>query len=209
VSARPKPPPTLLATGDSTMQGIDSFLADRLTGDATVRADVLAGTGISQTERFWTRRAAHQAKHLRPRTTAISIGANDGFDMKTPAGTTAICCGEAWLGEYRRRVRAMMRSYIRGGRGRVLWLTLPLPRDGLRAVVSATINRAIRLAATGLDGAYVVGIDDLFTPHGYADIIRWRGQDVQVREPDGIHLNVAGTSIAAEFIQNALKALDT
>jgi lysophospholipase L1-like esterase len=208
VSAGPKPPPTLLATGDSTMQGIDSFLEDRLSGDATVRSDVLAGTGLSQTPRFWIDRAAHQAAHLKPRTTVISIGANDFFDMKTPDGTTALCCGKEWIAEYTRRVRTMMRSYIRGGKGRVLWLTLPLPRDFARTLISATINYAIRQAAAGLKGAYVVGIDDLFTPHGFTDVIRWRGQDVEVREPDGIHLNVAGTSIAAEFIQAALKNLD-
>jgi lysophospholipase L1-like esterase len=207
VRAGAKPPPTLLATGDSTMQGIDSFLEDRLAGDATVRSDVLPGSGISQTRRFWINRAAHQAQRLKPRSTVVSIGANDFFDMQAPDGSTSSCCGPEWVSEYARRVRAMMRSYIRNGRGRVLWLALPLPRDPTRAGVSVTINRAIRLAASGLDGAYVVGMDDLFTPHGYTDAIRWRGQDVEVREADGIHLNVAGTSIAAEFIQSALAGL--
>ncbi|MGH2920379.1 MAG: GDSL-type esterase/lipase family protein [Solirubrobacteraceae bacterium] len=202
--AGPPPPPTLLATGDSTMQGIDNFLADRLADQATVRSDVLPGTGISQTNRFWIRHAANQAIRMRPRTTVISVGANDAFDMTNPGGTTVRCCSDGWIFEYGRRVRAMMTAYIRGGRGRVLWLTLPLPRDPLRFVFSTAVNRAIRLAAIGLDRAHVIGFDQLFTPSGYSEVMRWRGQYVRVREPDGIHLNVEGTSIAAEVIERVL-----
>ena len=40
------------------------------------------------------------------------------------------CCGDAWVAEYARRVRAMMEAYARGGRGRVYWLALPAPRAG-------------------------------------------------------------------------------
>ncbi len=200
----PPPPPVLLATGDSTMQGIDNFLADRLADSATVRSDVLPGTGVSQTTRFWPRHAGRQAARLHPRTTVISVGANDGLDMKIPAGTPAPCCGAPWIAEYSRRVRAMMTSYIRGGRGRVLWLTLPLPRDVLRHAISSAVNVAIRRAASGLARAHVVDLDRIFSPSGFTEVIRWRGQYVRVRAPDGIHLNVAGTSIAAEIVEAVL-----
>jgi lysophospholipase L1-like esterase len=208
VSAGPPPPPTLLATGDSTMQGIDTFLADRLASRATVRSEVLPGSNISQIEALWRKRAASQALRLRPRTTVISVGANDGFGMRTPAGQPAPCCGVAWIAEYARRVRTMMKSYIRGGRGRILWLTLPLPRDPRRSAISTSVNQAIQLAATGLENAVVVRLEDVFTPRGYTDVIRWRGQYVRVREPDGIHLNLEGTSIAAEIVELALRAVE-
>ena len=43
-------PPTVLATGDSTMQGIDGFLADELGDAATVVSDVRIGTGLSKSD---------------------------------------------------------------------------------------------------------------------------------------------------------------
>ena len=46
--------------------------------------------------------------------------------------------------------------------------------------------------------------DVLFSPDGYRDVMRWRGRDVRVREPDGIHLNVSGTAIAASAIVRAI-----
>jgi hypothetical protein len=35
----------------------------------------------------------------------------------------------------------------------------------------------------------------LLFPHGYQEVIRYQGRDVDVREPDGLHLNVSGTAI--------------
>ena len=32
------------------------------------------------------------------------------------------------------------------------------------------------------------------------------GRDVRVREPDGVHLNVAGTAIAAKAVAQAIRA---
>ena len=91
--------PTLLATGDSTMQGIDNFLADDLGDRALVRSDVRPGTGISKLNP-WARISAGDARRLRPSVTVVSIGANDAWDMTTPAGATVACCTRAWVAEY-------------------------------------------------------------------------------------------------------------
>jgi len=195
-----KAPPTLLATGDSMMQGIDSFLSDELGTSARVRSDVRPGTGISKAATDWTQIAATQAAALRPANTVISIGAADGFPMTTPDGTRTACCDEPWIGEYARRVRAMMQSYLRGGRGRVLWLTLPLPQVPARVQISNAVNTAIARAADGVAGVKLVRLDLLFTPNGYRDVIRYHGRNVRVREIDGVHLNVAGAAIAAKVI---------
>ena len=52
-------------------------------------------------------------------------------------------------------------------------------------------------AGRDIGGVRVLRMDLLFTPHGYREVMRYRGRDVRVREADGIHLNVAGTAIAA------------
>ncbi len=199
--AREVAPPTVLATGDSTMQGIDSYLSDELGDAATLRSDVRLGSAISRTS-FWPQHAARQTKRLRQRVTLISVGAAfDSFPMKTPSGTEAQCCDGDWMLAYSRRVRAMMRRYLRSGRGRVLWLTPPLPRDPVRLKIMAAVTPAILRAAEGLDRVTVVRVDLLFAPGGaYSETIRWRGRDVRVRDADGVHLNVAGTAIVAQLL---------
>ncbi|MDX6688899.1 MAG: uncharacterized protein QOG15_356 [Solirubrobacteraceae bacterium] len=195
--------PVVLAAGDSTMQGIDSFLADGLAHSAIVRSEVLVGSGVS-TSLGWVEHAPTLAERDRPRVTVVSIGANDASDMPTPDGGRAVCCGESWVVEYARRVRTMMKAFIQKGRGRVFWLALPVARDPARAAYGAVVNVAMQRAAAGLDRAQIIRIDQVFTPNGYRDVMRWRGRDVQVRAPDGIHLSAAGTAIAAEVIQVAI-----
>ncbi|MEA2139272.1 MAG: uncharacterized protein QOG56_2422 [Solirubrobacteraceae bacterium] len=196
------PPPVLLATGDSTMQGIDSFLADELEDAATVRSDVRPGTGISKSD--WQAIADAQVARYRPRVTVVSLGVNEGFDLPTAAGAVA-CCGEPWIAAYAARVRAMMRRYLRHGRGRVIWMTLPLPRADARTVLTDAVNAAIVRAGTGLAGVTVPRMDLVFSPFGFTEAIRYRGRDVRVRTADGIHLNVSGTAIAAKIVADRLR----
>lgn len=199
----PPPPPNLLATGDSTMQGVDSFLASEL-GDAfRVRSEVHLGFGLSKTSAFrdFARRAV---KRVRPTTTVYTAGGTEGATMPTPAGASVKCCDEPWVVEYTRRVRAMMAIYGQRGSARVFWLTLPTPRAA--AFVTAAVNTAILRAAQGLRFVTVVRMDKIFTPNGYADVIRYRGRDVRVRGDDGLHLTVAGTAIAASAIAKMIRA---
>ncbi|MEA2191883.1 MAG: hypothetical protein QOI73_2004, partial [Solirubrobacteraceae bacterium] len=206
VRAAPLPePPTLLATGDSTMQGVESFLADDLGDAATVVGDVRPGIAISRSNPLRPI-AREQVARLAPRTTVVSIGANEGFAMRAHADKHQLaCCDEAWMGEYARRVREIMGFYRRSGRGRVFWLTIPAPADPQRVPVTAAVNRAIVRAGERLAGVRVLRMDRLFTPNGYREVMRYRGRDVHVREADGIHLNVAGTAIAARAVAQAIR----
>lgn len=194
----PKAPPVVLATGDSTMQGTDNFLADELGDHGTVRSDIRIGTGISKSD--WQGIAEAQVKRLEPSFTVISVGVNEGFAMTTPSKVSVTCCDDAWVDEYVRRVRAMMRTYLRHGAGHVIWETLPLPRGGPLESIITKVNGAFVRAADGLDNVTVLRMDQLFTPNGFADVIRYRGRYVRVRTADGIHLNVSGTAIAAKVI---------
>ena len=198
------PPPVLLATGDSTMQGIDNFLADELGDDATVRSDVRPGTGVSKSD--WLAIARAQVTRHRPAATVVSLGVNEGYDLPAPTGSGVVaCCGEPWIAAYAARVRTMMRGYLRRGRGRVIWLTLPLPRSGKRTAMTTAVNSAIVRAGSGMAGVTVLRMDVLFSPTGFTETIRWRGRDVAVRTADGIHLNVSGTAIAAQVIAATLR----
>ncbi len=173
----------LLATGDSMIQIVDSFLVQRLGArrGASVRSDARISTGISKAfDLDWVRRAREQARSVHPDVTAIAIGANDGFPMKTPSGASVACCGGGWVAEYARRVESMMRSYARGGRSYVYWMTLPLTRLAARRTGSTT--RHVRTYVT------------------------FRGRTVNARQDDGIHLSTAGASIAATLLIDRLRA---
>jgi hypothetical protein len=184
------------------IQIVDSFLARRLPGVA-VRSDARISTGISKPSLLdWSEHARSQARD-RPDAVVMFLGANDGFPM---AG--ADCCGLPWIAEYARRARQMMRSYARGGRGRVYWLTLPAPRSGFFRQVYPAVNAAVRQAASGLaDDVKVIGLDGVFTPgNRYRSSMRIRGRRVKVRQQDGIHLNTTGASLAANLVIRALRA---
>jgi len=200
-----KPLPIVLATGDSTMQGIDSFLADELADWAYVRSDVRPCSGISRGV-YWEWHAKSQTKRLRQRVTVMSVGAaSDGMAIPTAIGVLQPCCGDPWIEQYASRVRGVMQTYLREGRGRVVWLTPPEPRFGPRATITHAVNTAVERAAEGLENVKVLRIDLMFAPNGYSDVVSYRGRELRVRESDGVHLNVAGTAIAAKAVAQAIR----
>jgi lysophospholipase L1-like esterase len=200
----------LLATGDSMIQIIDSFLKQRLERRraTSVRSDARISTGLSKPFMLdWVKKAREQARSVHPDVTVMFIGANDGFSMKTRTGATAPCCGAAWTAEYARRVEAMMRSYLRGGRSYVYWMTLPTPRRGDFARIYRSVNRAIKRAASRVGrGVRVIDLVKVFTPGGrFRQFVRFRGKTVNARQGDGVHLSVGGASIAATLLIDRLR----
>jgi hypothetical protein len=99
-----------------------------------------------------------------------------------------------------------MQTYLRQGRSRVVWLTLPAPRDAVRIPIFAADNAAILRASTGLAGVRVVRLDVLFTPAGWRETMPYEGRTVRVRAGDGIHLSIAGEQIAEQAVLQALRA---
>jgi hypothetical protein len=201
---------TLLATGDSMIQIIDGDLQRRLgaRGPISVHSDAHISTGISKPSMFdWVAHARATAHGLHPDVTIMFLGANDGFPMGTPSGHRAPCCDQAWINEYARRARTMMRAYARGGAGTVYWLLLPTPRSTRFQTVFRPVNRALRSAATSFPGVvHVVDLGATFTPGGrFRQTMRWRGRTVTVRQADGVHLSVAGASIATTLVLRRMR----
>lgn len=196
----------LLATGDSMIQIIDGFLAARLKPKGgRVISDAHISTGISKPQMLdWLRHAAGSARSVKPDVTVVFLGANDGFAFGPVA-----CCGPDWVDAYAQRVATMLRSYARGGAGRVYWLLLPTPRGDAFARVYRAVNAAIVRAAArrSSESVRVIDLRRVFTPGGrFRQSIRRRGRYVSVRQPDGVHLNTSGASIAADVIIGALRS---
>ncbi|UTI62369.1 GDSL-type esterase/lipase family protein [Paraconexibacter antarcticus] len=198
--------PVLLTTGDSTIEGIDSVLEDDFGSAARVRTESAPGTELSGFGGAgWTRRAASQVRRLHPRVTVLSLGANEGFGNALPDGRTVDCCGDEWVGELARRQRALMRTFLQHGRGRVVWILLPAARSAAKSAVIDAADRGVIAAAKGLPGVHLVDLRPLFSPDGrFHQTIESGGRTVDVRAPDGVHLSAAGQALAAEAVRSLI-----
>jgi len=199
----------VLATGDSMIQYVDAALEQRLERRRRVRvaSDAHVSTGLSKPSLLnWPRYAKRQVRRYKPRVTVMFIGANDGFPMAGRSGRSVPCCGRAWQGEYARRATRMMRTYNRGGDGRVYWLLLPQARGGSFRKVFPAVNAGLRRAARPFGSRLrLIHLDRVFTPRGrFRSVMRYRGRLATVRQPDGVHLTQAGAAIAADKVVAAM-----
>ncbi len=198
---------TLLITGDSLMQSLDSVLEDRLARRAAVVSDVKPGAALSANFVVdWPALARKQVRRHRPHATILFLGTNDSFTMRAPDGRDVECCGPDWAQLYEIRARQVMEIYAQDGAGRVIWLTVPYARDERRWPPATAINGAIARAAASVPGARLIPADEIFTPgRRYRETMTYRGRLRDVREDDGIHLSLPGARIAADHVIAALK----
>ena len=193
--------PRILVTGDSMMRGVDVWLEAELERiqEVTFLRDIRVGSAL--TKHPWARIALEQVPLHQPDATVVFMGANDGFDLPG-----ARCCRKPWVSRYERRVRRMIQIYSRGGSAKVYWLTMPAAEFGFRRRLFPRINGALRRAveASG-PHAHLVDAWSVFTPGGlYRRTMLWNGAVVEVRSPDGVHLDGSGDPIAATLIRDAM-----
>jgi lysophospholipase L1-like esterase len=201
---------TLLVTGDSLAQPMDAELARRLAsqGVRTIR-EVKLGTGISKSDLLdWGSQSLAQVRKDKPDAVVFFLGANEGFPFRGADGKSANCCGPAWAAQYATRARRMMETYRQAGAARVYWLLLPMPRSAPRQQIARSVNAAIIAAAQPYRAQVrVLDMSAVFTPGGrFRAAMDVGGRDTIVREPDGIHLNEAGSNVAADIVIGRLKS---
>ncbi len=203
------PPPkrplhTLLVTGDSMSEPLDSDLAQLLAPKGVhVIEDPHVGSGISNTLLVdWGKLAALQVREDHPDAVVIFIGANEGFPMSGPEGRLVECCSTSWAAIYANRVRQMANTYRQNGQARVYWLTLPTPREAARRSIARVVNAAIEVGVQPwADQVRIVDTVPIFTPNEtYRDAMSVNGSQTIVRQADGIHLNNAGSSLLARTV---------
>lgn len=197
--------PTVLASGDSQMQGIYQMLVRRLDtpGRARVVYDAHPSTGVANPYLFsWVQHARALAATVHPDATAVFLGANDAF----PLGREP-CCTRGWAARYATRVRHMMRSYRRRGRGHVYWFNFPTPRSAHFRRVARGVNAAITAAARRFpEGVTVVDLREVLSPgRRFSVWISYHGRRVAVRTADGVHLTTAGNRIATTLLLHAMR----
>ena len=212
LGVKPKPAgklETLLVTGDSLSLPLDSEIAKRLAPEGVkVERDPHVGTGISKAGVVdWAKLSGQQVEDHHPDAVVVFIGANEGFALPGPNGRDVKCCGADWAALYAARARRLMDTYRQGGKARVYWLGVPLPRDGRRQRVQRSVNAAFTVAAQPWRShVRLLDLTSVFTPNGrYRDAMEVDGRRQIVREPDGNHLNRKGAEVAAELVLEAVR----
>jgi lysophospholipase L1-like esterase len=199
----------LLVTGDSLSTPLDLELAQRLTPDGVeVIRDPHLATGISRSDVVdWAKLSATQVANDHPEAVVIFIGANEGLPMPGPNGEDVSCCGPEWAAIWANRARVLMDNYRQGGAAKVYWLTVPAARDPDRKPIVDAVDAAVYAAAAPWrDQVRVLDMSAIFTPGDKFRIaMEVDGSETIVREPDGIHLNQAGSAVAAEAAEAALE----
>ncbi|HSS34164.1 MAG TPA: hypothetical protein VLL27_12870 [Solirubrobacterales bacterium] len=199
----------LLVTGDSLSTPLDLELAQRLTPDGVeVIRDPHLATGISRSDIVdWAKLSATQVADDHPEAIVIFIGANEGLPMPGPNGEDVSCCGPEWAAIWANRARVLMDNYRQGGAAKVYWLTVPTARDPDRKPIVDAVDAAVQAAAAPWrDQVRVLDMSAIFTPGDrFRNAMEVDGSETIVREPDGIHLNQAGSAVAAEAVEAALE----
>ncbi len=206
LSARPATKPErILVIGDSMMQVTAHALNRRIDRIPNVqnRRHTSLGSGLARLDVFdWHEKIQELVNDFDPDATIVWFGANDLQPMQTDNGIVRPGTPE-WSVEYEHRVGiAMDRLSARDG-AYVYWLELPDMRDQRVQSDVALINRMIENAAEQRDQAFFVPTQTLLSrePGVYSPyIIGPRGLPVQIRDPDGIHLNRTGAERITEYL---------
>jgi uncharacterized protein len=202
-------PMRLLVTGDSLTGYIGPQLIDLVSHHAPVRGfvDTHDGTGLTRPDYVdWSVVARQQVAADHPNAVVIMMGGNDFQNMTLPGGKFFLAGTPAWTREYQRRAAICMRIWAQSGHARVYWLSIPPARDPAWAHDDMQINIALRRAAATVPGARFVDILGPVTNHGaYTDFVNTASGPLLVREPDGVHLNIAGSQIVANEVLDVLR----
>ncbi len=199
---------SVLVTGDSMSYPIDQEMAVEAPSGMVVHADRHDGTGLTTQTVDWPRLAVAQVARFHPDATVITIGGRDGgIPLPDGAGALTECCGARWLRLYADLLRPLARAYARGGKGHIYWLTLPAPREALRAPLYEAVNDALALLAAEFPGEItLINVAGTLSPGGFQEQISYEGLAIRPRTPDGIHLNHAGACVERSLIASAMLA---
>lgn len=198
-------PLRLLVTGDSLTEFMGPQLVDLAARHAPVlgNTDTHYGTGLVRPDFVdWSVVARQQVAQYHPQAVVVMMGGNDFQNMVVANGAILPASSPAWTREYQRRAEVVMRVWLAGGARRVYWLSMPPARSALWAHNIAQIDLALRRAVRQVGGgARYLNVLGPITNHGaYADFVLEHGQEVLIREPDGLHLNEAGSQLVTNQV---------
>jgi len=187
----------------------------KVLGEAVVRQAVDSGlidphhqseleTGLTRPDFFdWPRELNDLAKKDPPyEVFVVMFGANDAQGIVEPNGAIHQDPGtKGWTAEYRRRVAGVMDLLRTDGR-LVVWVGQPVMRDDWLSEQMEMMNTIYREEAEQRPWVKFIDTWALFADKdgGYQAYLEVDGEEVLVRNPDGVHFVREGGEILAEKI---------
>lgn len=207
--ANPTPanPLRVLIIGDSLGLDLGYALQNDLANTNVVAAtlDGKEATGLTRPDYYnWPAELQSDVSRLNPEVVVIMMGANDPQDFPGPPD---IPYGTApWDTLYAQRVAQFME--IAASRGAsVVWVGMPpMQSPGLNAAME-NINSIDQAQAAQHSVDFISswnllgGTSGTYTPYLEVD-----GQEVNVREPDGIHIAPGGGEVLSQAVMSAMQS---
>ncbi len=198
VQPRPGHVLTILDVGDSIGEDLGIGLGNLLGGDPWVRVlqDAVGSTGLAAVGYYnWPVELEKELETYHPKLVVVMLGGNDAqsFDV----GSTYVGFGTPlWRSVYSRRVATMMDEATSAG-AHVLWVGMPImsPQSVLSNTDMQLENTVYASEARHRAGvAFMSTWRLLATPTGqYSEYLPdASGNLVQVRDPDGVHVDAPG-----------------
>jgi len=210
----------LWIAGDSLVVVPGESLLRAVAGNRAIasggKIDGRIASGLERPDVFnWFTHVRDEMRKNKPRAVVLMFGGNDdhGFMTGLPEGKEIGSFGSAsWRAEYRRRVAGIMETITRNG-GFLVWIGLPISRDGEQTLRYDVINTIVQSEAAKRPGRasyldtyfFFAGADGGFSEYIADDA----GRLVKMRAGDGVHFErPAGDLIAEKVLERLEKRYD-
>ena len=201
-------PLRVLVVGDSLGLSFGQSLAARLdaSGVTKTTVDAREGTGLTRPDSFdWVAQFEADIVRFHPEVIVASFGGNDDQDVQV--GGRYVGFGTAqWRSIYHDRVAAIVAEAARAN-ARLVWSGLPVMRSASKTGRLDTVMSVTRSAVDGHPLAlWVSNSATLADSSGHYQVALsdGSGQQVIVREPDGVHETRAGADRIADGTISAM-----
>jgi hypothetical protein len=197
-------PLTILEIGDSLGEDLGIGLENELGEDPLVKIhpEAVGDTGLANVGFYnWPAELESELAQDHPQAVIVFLGANDGqgFDVDGEAvefGTPA------WISAYKARVADMMEEATSAG-ARVLWVGMPIMQPAWLAPEMVLVNSIYRSEAALHKGVTYFSSWALFSNSSgqYTEYVTGPGgEQIQLRDDDGIHLDTPGCDRLAQAL---------
>ncbi len=203
-------PLRVYVAGDSFVEWMGYDFADFSKRDqfTTSLLDFKLSSGLARPDYFdWPARLAQaMAKDPRPEAVVWFSGANDYTDMRNDSGSLTRGTAE-WTAEYGKRAAQVMDTIGKNG-GQLYWVGQPIMRDKARSKVASDINTVVMAEAATRPWVHFIDIWSMFSDENgnyTAFLPDASGEQIRVRQEEGIHLTRTATTWVSERVYQAMQ----
>ncbi|MEO6729468.1 MAG: DUF459 domain-containing protein [Candidatus Dojkabacteria bacterium] len=216
---KPNPVPegsSYLIFGDSMMQqGIGSSLENGLLAGKVsgVTREAIQSTGLLHPDRLdWFKEAASLADQTHPAVAIVMLGLNDLDNIYDAAtGRSYLYGNDDWKLAYAQKVDQMLNLLINEkGIKKVFWIGLPIAREDNWNYGINIENEVFKSVASRYINAVYIDTTARFAVNGgYSETVTDDAGNTQfARQFDGIHMNLFGGQVMADYILNIMRNND-